>query len=364
MYKTITVKKSVSLAGATLILIASGLLLSIPETGADGVHIGLSLCYNVVIPSLFPFLFLTDFASSLLTCGGAKGAAALSLFFGLVGGYPTGARALSRCVERGIMSQDKGSRLLACSVNAGPAFLITGVGCGMFGSQLSGVLLFASLTGASVAIGSAILIFSHNHGSSPHSATRKATEISHCPNSGLGTAATGAFGESLSFAVRATVSLCGYVTLFSCAGAYLSAALSIMQSGDWVRLAAMSALEVTTGCSMAAELGGVHGILCACGVLSMCGICVLLQVKSICRECGMSMKYFLLLRPAHFVLSLSLLKLLLTFFDVALPASFVVGGTLTRAFSFSPPASAALLALSFVFLLCDKRFFGFTNRRY
>lgn len=100
--------------GAGLLLV--GLLLFLfPEESVAAAREGISLCVDVLIPSLFPFFVLSSllistglaglcarplesFMRPLFGVGGA-GAAALSL--GLIGGYPVGARTVAQLVQRG-----------------------------------------------------------------------------------------------------------------------------------------------------------------------------------------------------------------------------------------------------------------------
>ncbi len=98
--------------GAGLLLV--GLLLFLfPEESVAAAREGISLCVDVLIPSLFPFFVISSllistglaglcarplesFMRPLFGVGGA-GAAALSL--GLIGGYPVGARTVAQLVQ-------------------------------------------------------------------------------------------------------------------------------------------------------------------------------------------------------------------------------------------------------------------------
>ena len=117
---------------------------------------GLELCITSVLPSLFPFFVLSSLLLSLgfsealgrllaplmgtLFHLGGEGAGALAL--GLVGGYPSGARAVSELYEKRHCSREEAERLLAFCNNCGPAFFLSFVGAERFGSVAVGARLW------------------------------------------------------------------------------------------------------------------------------------------------------------------------------------------------------------------------------
>ena len=116
---------------------------------------GLSLCTRSVIPSLFPFLavsallmslgfgeWLSGPLSGLMALYRIGGAGASALLLGLVGGYPVGARTAASLVSDGVLSKEEGERLLTFCNNSNPAFLITVLGLGVFGSVRTGMWLW------------------------------------------------------------------------------------------------------------------------------------------------------------------------------------------------------------------------------
>ena len=177
---------------------------------------GLSLCTRSVIPSLFPFLavsallmslgfgeWLSGPLSGLMALYRIGGAGASALLLGLVGGYPVGARTAASLVSDGVLSKEEGERLLTFCNNSNPAFLITVLGLGVFGSVRAGVwlwlihLLSALLTG---------LLF-RNHGGP---ARRQAGGTAAFQAVSLSAAFVAAVRESLS----GMLSVCAFVTFF------------------------------------------------------------------------------------------------------------------------------------------------------
>ena len=121
-------------SGGALLLCALALCCWPREVSA-AVREGLQLCYNVILPSLFPFFILSSLVISLGLAGylgrllepvmrplfrvGGPCAAVLAL--GFVGGYPVGARAALTLYEEGQCTKTEAERLLAFCNNSGPA---------------------------------------------------------------------------------------------------------------------------------------------------------------------------------------------------------------------------------------------------
>lgn len=132
-----TLKKNKLLVPAAFSLL---ILILDSSTAMKGAKEGLEMCLQTVIPSLFPFLFISSlFTSSLISTNlkcsrlicrlyhipiGAEGI----LLTGLLGGYPVGARCIAEAVSNGQLSHDDGKRMLIYCNAAGPAFLFGIIG--------------------------------------------------------------------------------------------------------------------------------------------------------------------------------------------------------------------------------------------
>lgn len=152
------------IAGVGLLL--AGLLVYPQELTAAAKN-GLELVLNVLLPALFPFFVVSELVVRLglaegvgrllapvtrkLFRVGGNGAAAVVL--GFVGGYPVGARTVIALYRAGSLSRQEAERLLAFSNNAGPAFLLGVVGPLVFGTQRTGLWLYAVHAAASLVVG-------------------------------------------------------------------------------------------------------------------------------------------------------------------------------------------------------------------
>jgi len=70
------------------------------------------------------------------------GSAGSAVLLGLVGGYPIGARTTAELYQTRRLTRDEAQRLLTFCNNSNPVFLISVLGCGVFGSVRTGVWLW------------------------------------------------------------------------------------------------------------------------------------------------------------------------------------------------------------------------------
>ncbi len=117
---------------------------------------GISLWAACILPSLFPYLFITFILSSLnITYSisnkltpiarrlfGVGGNVLYAFFLSVISGYPIGAKTVSELRENNLISQTESVRGSALCSTSSPTFLITSVGTFMFNDKTFGCLLF------------------------------------------------------------------------------------------------------------------------------------------------------------------------------------------------------------------------------
>ncbi len=143
------IKLLIPLVGVILLLLYSA-------EAAEAAREGVRLCLYSVIPSLFPFLVLTDL---LLSQGldrvlgrllsplagrflGLSQQGMLPLVLGFVGGFPLGARTVVNLYREGRLEKEEAEALLGYSNNCGPAFLFGFAGSGVLKSASAGLILW------------------------------------------------------------------------------------------------------------------------------------------------------------------------------------------------------------------------------
>lgn len=139
-----------------LIMISFALLLAFGKNYSYAVTDGLNLWLACVLPSLFPYFFITAIFSSLnitskissflspVTVKSFKinGSVGYAFFMSVISGYPVGAKIVSDLKIGNNLSDAESVRAAALCSTSSPMFLISSVGRLMFGSSRFGILLF------------------------------------------------------------------------------------------------------------------------------------------------------------------------------------------------------------------------------
>lgn len=251
---------------------------------------GLALCSGVLIPTLFPFMVLSE----LLMISGIDRmlskilgnilekifmiprCATSAFILGLLCGFPVGTVIAYSLYDKGKISNDELLHLLLfCNIQSS-AFIINTVGLSMLGSKNAGLILYASQIIALIVTGAAYpRIFPPKKSSIDLKISDK---VSH---EGL----TLRFTRSIKSSVLSVLSICGFVLFFSvlCGIAFdLGKRLNIPYS---ITLILCSALEMSCGCLEVSEtLHGAAALYGCTAVLGFSGISMHFQIMSLCKN--------------------------------------------------------------------------------
>lgn len=323
---------------AALLTAALGLILA-PTEAMEGAKTGLTLCFNVIIPSLFPFFVLSSLLVELglaAYLGRAlepvmrplfrvNGACATAVALGFVGGYPVGACTALSLYEKGLCSKTEAERLLAFCNNSGPAFILGVVGAGVFASSRVGLLLYLVHALASLLVGLLFRFYGREEGS----ARRGGTHVESVRF-------TSAFTGSVTRSFQSTLSICAFVVFFSVVITLLSrfgilAALAHGLSAlcapfglteAWASRLLTGLLEISSGVWSLSGSGTLAGrVSMAAFILGWAGISVHCQVLSFLSDSGLSVRTYLLGKLLHGGFSAALVWGLTRLFPLAEPVS-------------------------------------------
>lgn len=340
--------------------------------GADisvGIRSGISVCGEVVIPSLFPFMILAEFvalsgASDTLSkpispftrwLFGLPKVTAAPILLSFISGYPVGASLARRLYDSGKILRSDAEKMLTFTVNSSPAMLIFAVGMGMLGGKEYGYLLYIVHILASVLNG---ILFSRiilNLG-----ANRRVEKVNLPTFNAQNTIQT--IGQKSSYGITkkdstphynivdafvtatadASVSMlkiCGCVILFA----------GIVASIKSARILALI-LEVTVGCKVAIN----YGIKAISAVVGFGGISVIMQVMTVSK--GLIRPWILILsRITHAAISYGLCSVAVSLLPEKTVAVLSTGLPQLDSFtSVTAPASAAMLLLAVVVMFSAK----------
>ncbi len=245
---------------------------------------GLALCAGSVIPALFPFLA----ASSLLLKLGfgdalagplaplmglyrLPGEAAGALALGLAGGYPVGARTAAELYAQGSLTRDEAERLLTFCNNANPAFLLSGLGLGVLGSDRAGLWLWLIHLFSALVTGLVLARKPGRRGGGRSLPRKDAAPEGSFPELLVG-AVQGALG--------AILGICAFVELFYVLGLPLRRLPAPWGAG------LAGAVELFS--ASAALPGGRLGFVLAAGLAGFGGLSVLCQTAAVLAPQGLS----------------------------------------------------------------------------
>lgn len=206
---------------AAVLLALCGLLiwfLADAETVRFAASEALTLCGRSVVPALFPFLAVSGllvslgfgewvsphFAGLMGPLFRLPGCASSALLLGLVGGYPIGAKTAADLYRGRLLTRKEAERLLAFVNNSNPAFLISVLGAGVFGSLRAGVWLWL------IHVLSALLTGLCFRGWGKNAARQSMTRVFPCRAVSL----SAAFVEAVRGALTGMLSVCAFVVLF------------------------------------------------------------------------------------------------------------------------------------------------------
>ena len=302
-----------------LVLLAATLSLMVwPQQSMEAAKDGLQLCYNVIIPSLFPFFVLSALVVELGLAGyvgraleglmrplfNVPGSCASAVVLGFIGGYPVGARTAISLYEKGMCTKTEAERLLAFCNNSGPAFILGVVGAGIFSSSRVGVLLYLAHAAASLCVGVLFRFYKRGERSGEEGG-RLNFQTQRL---------SAAFIGSVKNSFMSTLNICAFVVFFTIvirmllisgilpalAGA-LSALLSPLGLTEaWGERLLTGILEVSSGVWSLTGEGSLTGRLSmAAFMLGWAGISVHCQVLSFLGGSGLAVRTYLVGKMLH-----------------------------------------------------------------
>ncbi len=147
-------------------LFAAVVMLTLGNELKSGVAYGLEISYNIIIPTLFPFFILSDLWAHSLSVSsdsflgkmfyrlfGISGSGASAFICGMFCGFPIGVKASVNGYKLGKLDLDQTQLLCALASNPSCAFVISGIGLGMYKDIRIGILLYFCVIIAAVIIG-------------------------------------------------------------------------------------------------------------------------------------------------------------------------------------------------------------------
>ncbi len=142
-----------------LLLVCCLALYLFPALLSAGTTTGFTLLVNRVLPAIFPFMVVTKILQKgEYTTGisqktapftsrvfGIDGGGILAIFAGFLAGFPLGVVTACSLYKQGKISKRTCEKLIFFCSNPSPAFVISGVGLGVFNSTQIGIIIYTSI---------------------------------------------------------------------------------------------------------------------------------------------------------------------------------------------------------------------------
>lgn len=322
------------------------ILLAFTSTYKESVIEGIDVCCNVLLPSLFPFFFLSSFVI-YTNCFQpiAKHLGFVSKIFGvskngliaillcLVGGFPVGGKAIATLYSENKITESEAKILSYCLVGAGPGFLVTFVGENLFCNKTLGIyLLFANyLSVLLITFLNCKILNKRSKKPYIYNSIEKSSDYS------LGESIVNATESS----IKSSLSMCGFVIIF-------------IVSNNLLKLLPIHTelisiiLEITSGVINCNHILSIEGVAFFIG---FGGICVHFQIFGIIKDIHINKVFFFLMRVLQGLISYVVMFILLKIFPISAETFESINKETTVTVSSTIWGSFALIFLSLIFLV-------------
>ncbi len=260
----------------------------------------LSMCVRSVIPSLFPFIAASNIlvgctdgstfrilSKPLSAIFKISSASATAVVCGILCGCPVGASCAATLYKRNMISKSEAETLIAFTSNSGAMFVIGTVGCGMLGSQSAGAILYA--VHLLSAVFCACIMRPFTVPSKPHCTKNRADSLS--------------ITDAVANASVTMLKICGFIVVFAVICEILYPAVCLLPYK--MRGCAYAVPELTNGVRNINIYGSSlrEKMILSAAALGWSGLSIHMQVMSVAKPAGLSMKKFYAAKIAGCVFS-------------------------------------------------------------
>ena len=302
-----------------LILIIT-LLLSFPDAVKNSVLKSLTLCTDVLIPSLFPFMVIGEvfFSSGAAnTLGKIIGKPFKRIFsiseagvgaflLGAVCGLPLGGKYALTLYSSGSISKEECERLMGFSSNAGLGFVVIGVGKAIWGDLAFGWTLYLTQILSVIIVGAVLF------------RPQKTISIAPLTSNTVKKTITKSTVEAVSSSALNMLRVCAFVVIFGLISSFITLACDFLALPPFF-CAIISALsEISYACNFLHTFS-LTGSLYSAKILTFfaitfSGLCAHSQLSSMAIELNVSMKKYYCIRLTSAIFSVLLGSLICRFY--------------------------------------------------
>ncbi|OOB78273.1 MAG: hypothetical protein ATN34_04630 [Epulopiscium sp. Nele67-Bin002] len=358
-----------------LILLLMAYTLIEPQVSINGATAGLLLWFNKVLPTLLPFIILSQllFKLGLIfkleqyigkfsnAVFGVSGSSLITFVLGSIGGSPTGAKLTNQLLQQPNISTLEAQKTLCFSNNTGPLFIIGTVGTLMLQDvRLGYFLVIVHILSALI-----ILVLSRFYSTySPVTVNSSNKEYSQSP------AFVTAFTDSVQGGMDTIVYVGGFIIFFSMLISIIKnlalfnalvASLSNMLGMDTIILESLllGSMEFSNGSAYITQFytGDAYILAILSAILGFGGFCVFFQTAHILSSTKLSLGVYLIAKTVQAVFAALLTIAFFPTYNAIISKSFI---------AFDIPAVIAIAILFAITALglkaTSSKLYGVTER--
>lgn len=304
------------------------------ETAVTAMKSALALCVQRVIPSLFPFMVVSELIvhsgvgellgrlsapllRRLLRVSKAGGSVIL---LGVLCGFPIGAKSAATLYDEGRLSARELSFLL-CLCNQPSSAFVTGiVGISLFRSYRFGLLLWGITLLSALLVGLICRLLLSGDTKKADTPTKQ--KKSATPSISL-------FTQSVANAAGGMLTVCAFVCFFGTLVACLSALPAMSSLPAPISALLVGIFELTGGVARAASLSSpTLAAYTAAWCLGWSGLSVHFQIMCLCQRKGVSFRPYFAAKMAQGIMNVALLFVVLRLWPSLLPCKSVPSGVI------------------------------------
>ena len=315
--KSITYTQFVSSA---MVCFAFALFFRNSHLALDYIKKGLLLCANTIIPSLFPFMVLSEIAISagigdvigkylkrpMSRLFGVSGSGACAFLLGILCGFPVGAKSAVTLYDNGKISKQECEKLIAFCNIPSISFIVNVVGGTALGSSKLGWMFWVSVVISSLIIGMINNLFCKKKD--------KKINIEFEENVSENKFCAGSFVRAIESSAKSTLIICAYVIFFSSLMGTIKAPLEFFCVPELLRVIICGFLEMTTGTAECITVQSLplRALFCAFFV-GWSGLSVHFQIFSICEGRNLHFKNYLSMKLLQGLICVAIVSLFFGF---------------------------------------------------
>lgn len=290
------------------IIIAAIFVMLHPQASAEGIIDGFLLCSNSLIPSLFPFMVLSNLwlksgydryvvralEPVMTKVFHLPPAAVSALLLGSIGGFPIGAQTAVKLYDEGKISKQDAEHLLMFCSNAGPAFVFGILGHQLFRSTLIGLSLWLIQILSSMLIGTVLR---------PHQESHVLCSFR------AGSTTPSSFAERLVSSVQdaghTMINICFFILVFSVISSQLYALIPLSWRKSLIAHFIIGLTELTKGIAQLKGVSQQTAFILSSALLSWNGVCIHCQVLSCAARRDISFRKYFQGKLLHIIISVT-----------------------------------------------------------